>query len=124
MKNPDGTLFSMLRETESTRERSFTTSKINSDSMKLSRKYRSTLRRYIFRHGRDLWLHRCRRHCTWTRVTKRIWNCSRILNLRTSKGLFGITRVMIEGTSEIKIVFPTDVASSLWENMYCLKNMQ
>ena len=29
------------------------------------------------------------------------------------KGLFGITRVMIEGNSEIKIVFPADVASSL-----------
>ena len=31
------------------------------------------------------------------------------------KGLFGITRMMIEGISEIKNVFPADVASSLWE---------
>ena len=31
------------------------------------------------------------------------------------KGLFGITRMMIEGNSEIKKVFPADVASSLWE---------
>ena len=30
-------------------------------------------------------------------------------------GLFGITRMMIEGNSEIKNVFSTDVASSLWE---------
>ena len=31
------------------------------------------------------------------------------------KGFFGITRTMIEGNSEIKNVFPADVASSLWE---------
>ena len=30
------------------------------------------------------------------------------------KGLFGITRMMIEGNSEIQNVFPADVASSLW----------
>ena len=42
MKNLDGTLFSMPRETESTRERSFRTSKINSDTMNASWKYRST----------------------------------------------------------------------------------
>ena len=30
------------------------------------------------------------------------------------KGLFGITRMMIEGNSEIKHVFTADVASSLW----------
>ena len=29
------------------------------------------------------------------------------------KGLFRMTRMMNEGNSEIKIVFPTDVASSL-----------
>ena len=40
------------------------------------------------------------------------------------KGLFGITRMMIEGNSEIKNVFPADVASSPWENPYCLKNKQ
>ena len=34
------------------------------------------------------------------------------------KGLFGITRMMIEGNSEIKKVFTVDVASSLWENPY------
>ena len=37
------------------------------------------------------------------------------------KGLFGITRMMIEGNSEIKNVFPADVASSLWENPVLLK---
>ena len=31
------------------------------------------------------------------------------------KVLFGITRMMIEGNSEIKNVFPADVASSLWK---------
>ena len=40
------------------------------------------------------------------------------------KGLVGITRMMIEGNSEKKNVFSADVASSLWENMYCLKNKQ
>ena len=40
------------------------------------------------------------------------------------KGLFGITRMMIEGNSENKNVFSADVASSLWENMYCLKKKQ
>ena len=32
-----------------------------------------------------------------------------------SKGLFGNTKMMIEGNSEIENVFPADVASSLWE---------
>ena len=35
------------------------------------------------------------------------------------KGLFGITRMMIEGNSEIKNVFPADVTSSHWGNPYC-----
>ena len=107
---------SMPRETERTRQKSFRKSNTNSDAMKASRKCLSTLRRCTFRYGRDSWLHRCRQHCTWTRVTKkkRIWNYSRILNLRKSKALSGITRMMIEGNSEIKNVFPADVASSLW----------
>ena len=37
------------------------------------------------------------------------------------KGLFGITRMMIEGNSEIENVFLADVASSLWQNLYCSK---
>ena len=37
------------------------------------------------------------------------------------KGLFGITRMMIEGNSEIKNVFLADVASSLWEKHVLLK---
>ena len=37
------------------------------------------------------------------------------------KGSFGITRMMIEGNSEIKNVFPADVVSSLWENPVLLK---
>ena len=38
------------------------------------------------------------------------------------KGLIGITRVMIEGNSEIKNVFPADVASSLWVKPVLLKD--
>ena len=34
--------------------------------------------------------------------------------LESIKGLFGITRMMIEGNSENKNVFSADVASSLW----------
>ena len=37
------------------------------------------------------------------------------------KGLFGITRIMTEGNSEIKNVFPADVASSLWEKLVLRK---
>ena len=44
--------------------------------------------------------------------------------LENIKGLFGISRMMIEGNSEVKKVFPADVASSLWENMFCLKSKQ
>ena len=36
-------------------------------------------------------------------------------------GLFGITRMMIEGNSEIKNVFTADVASSLWGKPVLLK---
>ena len=44
--------------------------------------------------------------------------------LENIRGLFGITRMMIEANSYIKNVFPADVASSLWETLYCLKNKQ
>ena len=37
------------------------------------------------------------------------------------KGLFGVTRMMIEGNSEIKNVFPADVASSLLVKTVLLK---
>ena len=41
------------------------------------------------------------------------------------KGLFGITWIMIERSSEIKNVFPADVASSLSKKpLYCQKNKQ
>ena len=98
--------------------------KINSDTMNASWKYRITLRRWIFRYGRDLWLHRCRQHCAWTPVTKRIWNYSKKSEFENINGLFGITRMMIEGNSEIKNVFPADVASSQGENWCCKKNKQ
>ena len=120
MKNLDGTLFCMPRETESAREESFRTSKINSGTMKASRKYRSTLRRSIFREGRDLWLLRCRQHCKNLRYEKslELFQNSEFENII---GLFGITRMMIEGKSEIKNVFNADVASSLWEQHVLLK---
>ena len=38
------------------------------------------------------------------------------------KGLFGITKMMIDGNSEIENVFPADVASSLWETSELLKD--
>ena len=44
------------------------------------------------------------------------------MNLRTSKGLFSITRMMIEENSEIKNVFSTDAANSLWERFVLLKH--
>ena len=37
--------------------------------------------------------------------------------LENIKGLFGISRMIIEGNSEVKNVFPADVASSLWKNL-------
>ena len=48
-------------------------------------------------------------------------NYSRISEFENIKGLFGITRMMIEGNSEIKNVFLADVASSLWEKHVLLK---
>ena len=36
-------------------------------------KYRWTPRRCTSRYGRYPWLHRCRRHCTWIRISRRIW---------------------------------------------------
>ena len=136
MKNPDGILFSMPRETErkvgkileisqkrmpreteSTRERW----KINSDTMKASRKYRSTLRRCIFRYGRDLWLHRCRQHCIMDPSHEKKIELLKNSELENIKGLFGITRMIIEVNSEVKNVFPADVASSLWGKLVLLK---
>ena len=122
MKNPDGTLFSMPRETESTRAKSFRTSELNSDTTKTSRKYRSSQRRCIFRYGRDFMASSMQAALHMDQSYEKnleLFKNSEFVNI---KGLFGITRMMIEGNSEIKNVFPADVASSLWENMYCLKN--
>ena len=140
MKNPDGILFSMPRETESTvqkilevsqrripqetestREKSFRTSKTNSDTMKASRKYRSTLRRCTFRCGCDLWLHRCRQHCTWTRVAKIIWNYSRILNLRTSKVCSELRERWLKDIQNLRMYLPQTLRSSLWAKPVLLK---
>ena len=62
----------------------------------------------IDQYGQDLWLHRRWQHCTWTRVTKRIWNYSRIL--KSIKGLSGISRMVFERNSEINSVCTADVA--------------
>ena len=42
-------------------------------------------------------------------------------SVQHASGKFGITKKMIEGNSEIKIVFPADVASSLFEKPVLLK---
>ena len=125
VQNPDGILFSMPRETESmvqkilevsqkrmpretesTREKSFKTWKSHSDTMKAARKYRWTPKRCTSRYGRDLWLHRCRQHCTSTRVTKRIWNYSRILNLRASKACVVLQEWWSKEIQKFKMYFP------------------
>ena len=136
MKNPDGILFSvpreterkvqkilqkrMPRETESTRERL----KVNSDTMNAFRKYRSSVRRCIFRYGRDLWFHRCRQHCAWTRVTKRKWNYCKILNLRTSKVCSEFRDWSLKGIQKLRIYFPQTLRVHSGKNMYCLKSKQ
>ena len=105
----------MPRETESTREKSFKTWKTHSDTMKAARKYRWTPKRCTSRYGRDLWLHRCRQHCTSTRVTKRILNYSRILILRASKVCLVLQEWWSKEIQKFKVYFPANVASSLWE---------
>ena len=84
MQNPDGILFSMLRETESTREKwtRFMASSMQA-VLHVDPSYEKNLE--LFKNS----------------------------EFESIKGLFGITRLMIEGNSEIKNVFPADVASSL-----------
>ena len=68
----------------------------------------------------DLWLHRCRVHYSWTRITKRIRKFFKNSEFENILSLFSISRMMIEGNSEIKNVFSADVASSQWENSVLL----
>ena len=102
---PDVVLFSMSRETEGAAQTSLEVSQKRkpreTESTCESRseherpswtrckrlgRHRWTLRRCTFRYGRDLWFHRCRRHCSWTRVTKQPFgNTQESLDLRTSK---------------------------------------
>ena len=103
------------------RDKSFRTLETNSDTMKASRTYRSTLRRCTFRYGRDLWLHRCRQHCTWTELRREFGIVQEFWIWEHIKGLFGIAWMMIKGNSEIKNVFPADIASSLWKKPVWLK---
>ena len=65
-------------------------------------------RRSTSRYGRYLWLHRCRRLCTWIRITRRIWKYSRFLNLKNIESLFNVTNMMIAGNSERKNIFSKD----------------
>ena len=44
----------------------------------------------------------------------------KIFEFENSKSMFSITRLMIEGNSEIKNVFSADVASSLWDTFVLL----
>ena len=90
------------------------------DAMKASRKYLWTPRRCTFRYGRDLWLHRCRRHCTWTLSYEKNLEIFKNSEFENIKELFHITRMVIEGNSEIKSVFSADVAGSLWEKSVLL----
>ena len=78
-------------------------------------KYRLTPRRCTSRCGRYPWLHRCRRHCTWIRITRRIWKFSRILNSKNIESLFNAMNMMIARNSEIKNLFPQDSANPSWE---------
>ena len=143
VQNPDGILFSMLRETESmvqkilavsqkrkpretesTREKSFKTWKTNSDTMKAARKYRWSPRRCTSRYGRELWLHRCRQECTWTRVRKRIWSYSRILNLRASKVCSGLPEWWSMKFRNQECIFSRKRCKFTLGNQYCLKSKQ
>ena len=139
MKNLDGILFSMPRETESivqkilevsqrrmpretesTREKSFRTLKTNSDTMKASRKNRINSEDAFFDLDKIYGFINAGSIAHGTSYEKNLalFKNSEFENI---KGLFGITRMMIEGNSEIKNVFLADVASSLWENPVLLK---
>ena len=132
MKNPDGILFSMPRETER---------KSSEDSGGLAETHASGNRectRKVVQNIKDQLTHDDsiseismnseKLHISmWTRLTASSMqaalhmdpNYEKNLELfknsefENIKGLFGITRMMIEGNSEIENVFPADVASSV-----------
>ena len=133
MQNPDGILFSMPRETESMIQKILEVSQ-----RRKPRETESTCKKSFKnmkdrpRHDEnisDISMNSEKMHIsTWTRFMassmqaplhidpsyEKIRNFSRILNLRASKVMFGFTRMMIEGNSKIKNVFPSYVDSSLW----------
>ena len=51
-------------------------------------------------------LHRCRQHCPWTRLTKRIWNYSRLLNLRASKACSGLQEWSSKEIQKLRMYLP------------------
>ena len=137
VQNPDGILSSMPRDTESMvqkilerslreymRKRHAKTRKTDSDTMKASRNYRWTPRKCTPQHGRDLWLHRCRQHCTWIQVTKRIWKYSRILNLRTLKVCSVLRQWWSKEIQKMRMYFPQMLRVHFRKNPYCSKSKQ
>ena len=95
------------RETESGCKKTFRTWKTESDAMKASRKHWWIQRRCTLRCGRDLWLHRCGRHCTWARVTK------------ASKACSGLQVWWSKDFQKLRM-YSADVASSLTEKSVLL----
>ena len=131
MKNPDGILFSMPRETERI---------VQEDSGGLAETHASGNREYTrrvvqnikdqLRHDEsisEISIDSEKMHISiWTQFMASSMQAALHMDPSYSefeniKGLFGITKMMIEGNSEIKNVFPADVASSLWENPVLLK---
>ena len=78
-------------------------------------RYRWTPRRCTSRYGRYPWPHRCRRHCTWLRITRRIWKIFKNSEFENIESLFNAMNMMIAGNSELKNLFPTDSANPSWE---------
>ena len=98
--------------------------KINSDTMNASWKYRSTLRRWIFRYGRDFVASSMQAALHKDPGTKRIWNYSKFLNLRTSMVCSELREWWLKEIQKKKNVFPADIARTQGKNRYCKKNKQ
>ena len=141
MKKSGGTLFSMPRETENMVQKILEISqrRMPQETERYMRQVVQNMKDRL-RHDESISetsMHSEKKHisiwtrCTassmqaalhMTRVTKKweLFENSEFENIK-KKDLFGITRMMIEGNSEIKNVFPADVASSLWGKPVLLK---
>ena len=138
VSNPDGILFSMPREIESMVQKILEVSQKRMPRETESAREKSFNMKDRLRHDEsssEISMNSEKMHISiWTRCMASSMQAafhmdpSHEKNLKLFKnfefknihGLFGITRKLIEGNSEIKNVFP----SSLWENPYCLKNKQ